>query len=93
MGVDRNGSTVMRHLMKHLKRDPDYFDGVVHVGDFAYDMEEREGVQGDLFMRQIEPIAARLPYMTSMGNHKKERRKESVVNKRSARWGMIKGCR
>jgi len=75
MGVDRNGSTVMRHLIKHLKRDEDYFDGVVHVGDFAYDMEEREGVQGDLFMRQIEPIAARLPYMTSMGNHEKVRRR------------------
>jgi hypothetical protein len=73
MGVDRNGSTVMRHLLKHLKRDADWFDGVVHVGDFAYDMEEREGVQGDLFMRQIEPIAARLPYMTSMGNHERVR--------------------
>eukprot|EP00624_Nannochloropsis_granulata_P006922 evm.model.NODE_5471_length_2921_cov_21.671003.2 len=71
MGVDRNGSTVIRHLLKHLNRDADLFDGVVHVGDFAYDMDEREGVQGDLFMRQIEPIAARLPYMTSMGNHEK----------------------
>jgi len=74
MGVDLNGSTVIRHLLKHLNRDPDLFDGVVHVGDFAYDMYEREGKQGDLFMRQIEPIAARLPYMTSMGNHEKVRK-------------------
>ncbi|EWM25745.1 isoform a [Nannochloropsis gaditana] len=71
MGVDKNGSTVVRHLLEHMHGDPDYLDGVLHVGDFAYDMDERDGVQGDLFMRQIEPVAARLPYMTSMGNHEK----------------------
>lgn len=39
------------------------------VGDFAYDMDERDGKQGDLFMREIEPIAARVPYMVDVGNH------------------------
>ena len=53
MGVDKDGSTVLRHLLQHLHRDPDYFDAVLHVGDFAYDMNEKDGVQGDLFMRQI----------------------------------------
>ncbi|TFJ85222.1 hypothetical protein NSK_003645 [Nannochloropsis salina CCMP1776] len=71
MGVDKNGSTVVGHLLEHMHGDPNYLDGVLHVGDFAYDMDERDGVQGDLFMRQIEPVAARLPYMTSMGNHEK----------------------
>jgi hypothetical protein len=73
MGVDKNGSTVVGHLLEHMHGDPNYLDGVLHVGDFAYDMDERDGVQGDLFMRQIEPVAARLPYMTSMGNHEKVR--------------------
>ena len=42
---------------------------VIHVGDFAYDMAQDNGRVGDEFMRQIEPIAAYVPYMTCPGNH------------------------
>lgn len=45
------------------------YDAVLHIGDFAYDMETDNGGYGDEFMRQIEPVAAYLPYMTSPGNH------------------------
>lgn len=71
MGVEKDGSTVKRQLAKRIRRDPDAFAMVLHVGDFAYDMDERDGQQGDLFMREIEPISARVPYMVDMGNHEK----------------------
>lgn len=45
------------------------FDAILHVGDFAYDMPDNEGEVGDEFMRQIQPIAAYVPYMVSPGNH------------------------
>ncbi|CAD5230890.1 unnamed protein product [Bursaphelenchus xylophilus] len=45
------------------------FDMIIHNGDFAYDMERDEGTFGDEFMRQIEPAASYVPYMTSVGNH------------------------
>ncbi|XP_066147683.1 acid phosphatase type 7 [Euwallacea fornicatus] len=45
------------------------YDAVLHVGDFAYDMDTDNGRIGDEFMRQIEPVAAYLPYMTCPGNH------------------------
>lgn len=45
------------------------YDAVLHVGDFAYDLDKEYGKIGDEFMRQIEPIAANLPYMTCPGNH------------------------
>jgi len=45
------------------------YDAVVHVGDMAYDMAEENGVRGDIFMEQIEPIASMVPYMTCPGNH------------------------
>lgn len=48
-------------------------DGVIHVGDFAYDMDWESGALGDAFMRQIEPIAAYVPYMTCPGNHEEKR--------------------
>ncbi|XP_049768957.1 acid phosphatase type 7-like isoform X1 [Schistocerca cancellata] len=48
-------------------------DGILHVGDFAYDMDWESGAVGDEFMRQIEPIAAYVPYMTCPGNHEEKR--------------------
>lgn len=45
------------------------YDAIFHVGDFAYDMQDNGGQTGDEFMRQIQPIAAYLPYMTCPGNH------------------------
>ncbi|CAG0884636.1 unnamed protein product, partial [Darwinula stevensoni] len=45
------------------------YDAVLHVGDFAYDMNDKDGTVGDDFMELMEPIAARLPYMTCVGNH------------------------
>ncbi len=35
----------------------------------AYDMAEENGGRGDDFMKQIEPIASVVPYMTCPGNH------------------------
>ncbi|CAG10668.1 unnamed protein product [Tetraodon nigroviridis] len=37
--------------------------------DFAYDMHEDNARIGDEFMRQIQSIAAYVPYMTCPGNH------------------------
>lgn len=44
-------------------------DAVLHVGDFAYDMHSSDGTVGDEFMRQVEAIAAYVPYMVVPGNH------------------------
>uniref|UniRef100_A0A4W5NQE0 Purple acid phosphatase n=1 Tax=Hucho hucho TaxID=62062 RepID=A0A4W5NQE0_9TELE len=48
------------------------YDVILHVGDFAYDMHEDNGRIGDEFMRQIQSIAAYVPYMTCPGNHEAE---------------------
>ncbi|KAK7462485.1 hypothetical protein BaRGS_00038454 [Batillaria attramentaria] len=45
------------------------FDAVLHVGDFAYDLDTDNALVGDEFMRQIEVIAGYVPYMTCPGNH------------------------
>uniref|UniRef100_A0A6M2DZ18 Purple acid phosphatase n=1 Tax=Xenopsylla cheopis TaxID=163159 RepID=A0A6M2DZ18_XENCH len=48
------------------------YDAILHVGDFAYDMNSEEGVVGDEFMRQIESVAAYVPYMVCAGNHEEK---------------------
>ncbi|XP_072023965.1 acid phosphatase type 7-like [Amphiura filiformis] len=45
------------------------YDAILHLGDFAYDMRDKNGMVGDEFMRQIETVAAYVPYMTCPGNH------------------------
>lgn len=54
-------------LQKEAQRG--MYDAILHVGDFAYDMDTDDGQVGDEFMRQIESIAAYVPYMTVLGNH------------------------
>ncbi|CEF69793.1 Iron/zinc purple acid phosphatase-like protein [Strongyloides ratti] len=42
---------------------------ILHIGDIAYQLQKDDGLIGDDFMRQIEPIAAYVPYMVIDGNH------------------------
>ena len=53
-----------------LTFETDTADMWLHVGDFAYNFDSgHEGYIGDQFMRNIEQVAARVPYMVSHGNH------------------------
>ncbi|XP_073233636.1 acid phosphatase type 7-like [Porites lutea] len=42
---------------------------ILHVGDFAYDLQTNGGLNGDAFMNRIQDMAAIVPYMTCVGNH------------------------
>jgi len=53
----------------------------IHIGDFAYDLDSLEGIIGDLFMRQIEPMAALVPYMTCIGNHEDNHNYSHYINR------------
>lgn len=46
-----------------------FYDAVLQPGDFAYDFRDDEGRRGDEYMRLIEPLVARAPFMVSPGNH------------------------
>ena len=61
-----NGQSIPR-ITQDVKKQK--YDLIIHNGDFAYDLDTLKGRYGDLFMRLIEPIAARVPYQTSVGNH------------------------
>ncbi|XP_053210301.1 acid phosphatase type 7-like [Panonychus citri] len=57
------------------------FDAILHVGDFAYNLDTDNARVGDQFMRQIEPIAAYVPYMTAVGNHEQAYNFSNYVNR------------
>ena len=79
-----NAQSVSR-LQKDVQKK--MYDVILHVGDIAYDLDsvslinhfyenlylyKDNGRFGDEFMRQIEPIAAYVPYMTCPGNHEEK---------------------
>jgi hypothetical protein len=53
-------------LLERLRPE---LDGLFLLGDIAYDLEWETGRIGDEFGNMIEPIAARIPFMTIPGNH------------------------
>lgn len=44
-------------------------DSVLHIGDIAYDMCDKQSRVGDTFFNMIQPLAATTPYMLIPGNH------------------------
>ena len=57
----------LNQLISNL--DNDRYQMVLHMGDYAYNLYSNDGCIGDQFMNMIEPIASKVPYMTSPGNH------------------------
>ena len=61
-----NGQSIPR-LQNEVQQG--MYDAILHVGDFAYDMYDDNARVGDEFFRQIETIAAYVPYQACPGNH------------------------
>jgi acid phosphatase type 7 len=43
-------------------------DVFIHVGDYAYNIDDSNGTVGDMFQASIEPITSTVPYMGCIGN-------------------------
>lgn len=65
MAYDSNSDNTVKRLAELAESGG--IDGVIHSGDISY----ADGFQPhfDDFMRKVEPIAARVPYMVAPGNH------------------------
>lgn len=44
-------------------------DGIIHVGDFAYDLHYDNGTYGDAWFNMVQSVYANVPVMTVPGNH------------------------
>eukprot|EP01059_Diplonema_ambulator_P001399 TRINITY_DN1116_c0_g2_i2.p2 TRINITY_DN1116_c0_g2~~TRINITY_DN1116_c0_g2_i2.p2 ORF type:complete len:545 (+),score=236.89 TRINITY_DN1116_c0_g2_i2:42-1637(+) len=64
-----DATTCAKNTSVGLVSEVDAATMFLHVGDFAYDFDSSNGAVGDDFMRNIEQVAARVPYMVSHGNH------------------------
>mmetsp|Transcript_24291 Transcript_24291/g.43210 ORF Transcript_24291/g.43210 Transcript_24291/m.43210 type:complete len:432 (-) Transcript_24291:27-1322(-) len=67
LGVGSNSSDTRAQMTRLAKSHA--VVGAIHVGDMGYDLSDNGGYRGDQFMRDIDPIASRIAYMTMPGNH------------------------
>ena len=44
-------------------------DGLIHAGDFAYNVNSDQGLKGDLFFNSLSNIVTKVPYLVVAGNH------------------------
>jgi alkaline phosphatase D len=63
-----NMDQALTELLNGAKSGKEY-DGVLHLGDIAYDLHNQKGAKGDIFMNTLQPITANYPYMSIVGNH------------------------
>lgn len=66
MDYGRNGDVTIRRL-NSLAESGQLPDVLIHFGDIAY--ADADMQHWDLYSRMVEPFAARVPYMTTPGNH------------------------
>ena len=64
--ISERGMPTLNALMKSNLSN---YDGLVHVGDFAYDIENENGARGDNYFNKITPLVTQVPYLVVAGNH------------------------
>ena len=89
-GLNNNNASIPNQVMPWLLRRQDSYDFLLHAGDIAY-ADNVPGEDYDLvwdnFMEMVAPLASRVPYMVTPGNH------EYVATRARAHTQGIKGAR
>jgi len=54
---------------------------VIQVGDFSYNMDELQGMNGDFFLNDLQNVTALVPFMGCAGNHEQAFNFSHLANK------------
>jgi hypothetical protein len=87
-----HGGKSISDLMEAAKQE--WFDMIIHVGDIAYDLDatDDDGHNiGDKYMRELEPIFSKYPYMVIAGNHENDHKNFSHFHHRFRMPGEVGG--
>ena len=70
MDIDENSKDTLTQIDRFDSNDIDLF---IHIGDFAYNIEDKNGKVGNDFFDRMSPTARRIPYIVTPGNHENYR--------------------
>lgn len=57
-----------RKVTEAIKTE-EIYDGLIILGDLAYDLHDNWGINGDLYFKMLEPLISRVPFFGITGNH------------------------
>ncbi|CAD8202530.1 unnamed protein product [Paramecium octaurelia] len=60
-----------------------HYDGIIYLGDMAYDLEDDNCMVGDNFLRNISLFTSHFPFMLTLGNHDSGHNDEFVYIRKS----------
>ena len=71
--ADMDDSTYSAPTLELLKKiaKEEKFDGVIHNGDYAYNIHNSKGKVGDNYFATFSKISSLVPYIVTPGNHEK----------------------
>lgn len=67
MDISDNSRPTVAALVNNL--DLTKYDGYMHGGDFAYDINDDDGMKGDRYFESLGSVTASVPFMPIAGNH------------------------
>ncbi|KAL4505256.1 hypothetical protein ABPG72_016323 [Tetrahymena utriculariae] len=62
------GNYTISSLTQLIQENKEY-DGILFLGDYAYEFYNNNATKGDIYMNSMEPFYSYWPYMFSPGNH------------------------
>ena len=65
--LTKNGDPTTNFLA--TKTNWSLYDGFLHGGDFAYDVQNEKGARGDVYFNNLSTVISRVPYLIVPGNH------------------------
>ena len=65
--LTKNGDLTNNLLAKKI--DWSKYDGFLHGGDFAYDVQNDLGMRGDNYFNNLSTVITKVPYLVVPGNH------------------------
>lgn len=66
MDITPQSAATVKKIREMQEQD---YDMLVHVGDFAYEIEDNGGRVGDQFFEEMSKTARQIPYLMVPGNH------------------------
>lgn len=67
--LDLHENSKGKQTVKDMLAKKNDFDIFMHVGDFAYNIQDSNGKLGDQFFDTISPVISSKPYIITAGNH------------------------
>ena len=73
------GQLTLSRLRDEVRHRDNQNKMIMHLGDIAYDLIMKDGMQGDDFFNDMQEVTAQVPYMFTYGNHEVGQNRDNIL--------------